>query len=141
MESIASSDHKNCTKCKVTKAKDRFPFHPRARDGHSNICRDCKRQSSAKNWKKYVQTKQGFIRKLLRDCRSHTKDRVERGRNHSFNLTYDNVIAIDKRQEGKCAISGILLQFQPLTSWQASIDRIDDDIHYYKLSSQAAEAS
>lgn len=118
-------ESKFCRKCNV--ALDNNNTYASRIKGKSNICKECNkkevaivRQSNMRNW---------LSRALLR-AKHSTKERNNKGKDHIFNLTIDELLTLLEKQQGKCAISGIELAHLHNDWKSASIDRIDNKVGY-----------
>jgi len=72
-----------------------------------------------------------FILRLLRNAKSHTKQRVAKGRNMpDVEIDVEWFLAQTKQQNASCYYSGMPLSFKPKTEWQCSIQRLSNDTGY-----------
>jgi hypothetical protein len=71
-----------------------------------------------------------FLKNLLDTSKKSTKTRNNASKNHEHNITIDYLIKMYEEQEGKCYISGILLNLKTCSQWQCSLERINNDIGY-----------
>lgn len=65
-----------------------------------------------------------FMRRTLHRCLNSTRSRNAKGREHTCDLTVQDLLQTWHAQQGRCAYLGV-----PLTlhgDWQASVERIDD---------------
>ncbi|CAM9913092.1 unnamed protein product, partial [Phaeothamnion confervicola] len=109
-----------CTICHEIKSSTNF------REGDHNTCRVCR----SAHRKAYLKTKTGCLHEMVTRCKNNNSQRVKKGRDLEFALTYDDLVQIDKKQAGLCAISLLPLVFSTLSNWQASPDRINNSIGY-----------
>ena len=88
-------------------------------------CRECQRiYEQARR-----RTDGGFVKKLLNSARAHTKERVENGRPMcDVGITVDDWNAHWNRIGGRSWRHSLVLR--PLSSWQASLERRDNDKGY-----------
>lgn len=119
--------HYKCKNCGIFKSKDKF---------YRDINLDCK-DCNAKYKKEYRSTAPGHLRKLF----SHAKESTERRNNkpnrigdNKFDITYEDIVTKLRDQRGKCAYSGIKLNYGSHLekNWIASLERIDSTRGYEK---------
>jgi len=110
---------KDCRKCGKCKSLDQYYVN-------RGSCKSCVKIAN----KERNDTQVGFLQILVNNARNHTKERNNKGRDHTFTLTVPKVNKLITDQNGKCAISGAVLIFKQFSDNQASVDRIDDNLGY-----------
>jgi len=123
---------KMCKGCEEVKSLDEFHVSQKAPDGKKNKCKAC--ESIYR--KAYMKTKTGCLREMVTRAKNNNSQRVEKGRNLEFTLTYEDLVDLDEKQQSLCAISLLPLAFSTFSNWQASPDRIDNSIGYTKENTQ-----
>ncbi len=121
-KNICVSDKYKCYYCHSYKSKTDFP--PK----RLCVCKDCCIISKYN----YNRTPRRFVRNLIDTSIYCTKIRNLKNRNHEYNIDTDYVFELIKQQKGRCYYSNIPLSFKPLSSWKASIERIDETKGYIK---------
>jgi hypothetical protein len=81
---------------------------------------------------KYRDTLKGFIKRAVYNSRQNNKKRNVRGRDHDHDIDAPFMIDLFTKQGGRCALSGIVMVHKRMSHWQASIDRIDNDLGYVR---------
>jgi len=96
-----------------------------------------KRTCSACKMRKHEQAVSGSYEAYLRNLYAKSKSKVksgERGSHVDFNLEPDDLLKLWEKQEGRCAISGVVLTHHKdgsgVKDFNASIDRINNDRGY-----------
>ena len=112
----------HCGFCKMDLPKENFNL---------TISHGCKSCISRKDLKRRA-TMRGFIQTLINDAKRSTKERNRLGRNHSFDITFEYILELIEKQQGRCAYSNIPMVFKPKSEWQCSIERLDDNKGYTK---------
>lgn len=89
-------------------------------------CRDCHKLKCMR----YNNTIKGHLQNLLSHAKSNTKRRnanQNKKTDHIFNITFEDLVAILKIQQGRCAYSNIKLNYGSILekNWVASLERID----------------
>jgi hypothetical protein len=109
-----------CVECGVEKKEDEYPSKQSKKK--TGCCKACIQQHR----KKYESTKEGFKMTMLEGARKTAKKRLAKQRIACgvMTLTFDHLNELEKKQEGKCALSGIQMVWRRGTPYQASIDRI-----------------
>ena len=90
------------------------------RNGKFKYCKLCTQVIQLEQYMKRRSTIEGTIKENLIRCKSSSKVR-----NISFNIDYEYLMELYRKQEGKCAISGILMENATYYNPKAvSIDKI-----------------
>ena len=109
----------NCTYCGERKTIDQFG------KVKSAGCKNCI------NNVEYIKPRNRMVR-FCNEAKCNSKARAAKGRpNMVCEITSDDLIDLFKEQRGRCAISGILLQFDG-KNWVLSLDRKDPSKGYTK---------
>eukprot|EP01084_Bolivina_argentea_P117037 207886_1 len=87
-------------------------------------CKSCFRHCVLK----YRNTFRGFMVTLLRNCKTHSRNRksTEQDTRNEFAITLDDLFDKLEDQEFRCKYSGIPMQFVPNSDWMCSVERIDN---------------
>lgn len=121
--------NKICKTCKKVKSIEQFP---KTKSYYRNNCKICTNQYASK---KRISSSENY----LRNCLKYAKYRAKK-KNISFELDIDFVLALFKKQKGKCALTGITLTWKKTidnkyNSTNITIDRINSTKGYtYKNS-------
>jgi len=114
---------RECSSCGKSKPETDFP-------GNKKTCAACKTR-------KHQQTVSGNHEAFLRDLYAKAKYAVNKGarKEHvEWRIAVDDLVALWAKQEGRCAISGVVLTHHKDGSgrkdFNASIDRINNDRSY-----------
>jgi hypothetical protein len=91
---------KDCLKCGASKSPDQYYVDKKMADGLQSCCKACNRDAK----KARLNTKDGFITKLVSRANDHTHERNNKGRDHKFSLTVSKLNKLITEQNGKCAI-------------------------------------
>jgi len=110
-----------------------FPFTSFYRNANSRaavagICKPCKSLLGAR-WRS---TLGGFVRSRLGAAAAHTRQMLLSGRTGAghFGLEFSGALDLLLQQQGRCAYSGVVMSLAPHTHWQASLERLDNDLGY-----------
>lgn len=116
---------KRCNKCNLWLDLIEIPYYA------------CKKCESAR-MRIYNDSETGFFRNLVHSSRSHAKNKLHKNRIEASVHEIDEIFIknLYKLQDGKCFYSGLALGLKPLSDWQASIERIDQDKGYIKENSK-----
>lgn len=123
-------DLKQCTKCRVFKARMYFAKDQGKSDGLFKTCKNC----VAIRCKHYRITLNGCLMTLLdsakaRAFKRNTKDRKDLS--HEFSLTFDELCAIYHKQEGKCYYFRTKeLSLTSNSAWRISLERLNQSLGY-----------
>lgn len=120
-------------------AKSEFHLDKYAGDGLQTLCRKCEKYKTAVSKSKF----EPFITMILKDCRGRVRKKSEKRRNLAFEINLDFIIQLFHKQEGKCAITNMIMTHNALNEDKSdtehirnlkhiSIDRIDSSIGYTK---------
>ena len=73
-----------------------------------------------------------MVKELLGSARQRTKQRnkVSGRQPQEFNLRKDDIIHLLEAQNGRCAVSGVALEYGPKMQFSASLDRKDVNVGY-----------
>jgi hypothetical protein len=71
---------------------------------------------------------------LLKKARNNAKKRNNNGREEAgvFDISFDDIVEIERKQNGRCYYSNVPLTFQRKSDYQASIERLDTTKGYIK---------
>jgi hypothetical protein len=121
-----ATDTKTCTKCERTLPLERFEPYPKGT--YSKHCRYCQSASAR------VQRSSGY-KAYLTNLLSKNRDCARKRENITEHLiTVDHLVELWEKQEGRCAISGVVLTHhndgRGHKEFNASIDRIDSQVGY-----------
>ena len=122
------SDTKTCKDCKKTLPIDNFEIlmsrHSDGKVYHRAICRSCKTNNKARQISSSPET---YLKNLAIQLRSS-----RRKGNIVFEVTDAEIISLWAKQNGRCALSGVLMTYQRdgghgvgKKDFNASIDRIN----------------
>jgi len=91
-------------------------------------CKECK----SKREKAYSSTQTGFFKKMARRIAQTAAKRKAKGRTDAgvCDVDYDKLVKIFNDQKGLCAYSGLPMVPKPLSDWQASSERLNNDLGY-----------
>eukprot|EP01083_Nonionella_stella_P232739 820668_1 len=112
-----------CITCNTLLPVSCFPSDPRRKKGYQSECKICKR-----NRLYSLQcTRSGFLSKLINGAHGSQRKRYKKKGlvPPTFNLTVSCLQKLYEQQGRTGYYSNIPLTFQPLSDWQASIDRLD----------------
>ena len=117
---------KPCPRCKVMKDRSEFNRDRREKDGCQSYCKDCHRTITIA----YNNTLEGFMSRLFGNL---SQNAVKRGLN--VEITFNDLIELYHRQNGRCAITNLEMTHQYGTgggkfSHNISVDRINSTRHY-----------
>lgn len=118
-----------CSKCKKKLPLDCFY------NNKFNVKRHCKQSECKKcNDKHRYETCTSFFNTLLQSCRSTAKNRASKGRTEAgiCTVTKQDMIELYELQEGKCALSGKVMDHIANSPHKMSIDRIDNNLGYIR---------
>lgn len=129
-----------CRSCEEHKDSDEYWHYTESRTGRKRRERTCKVCRTGERLAR-GKSLQGFLRRKVSQLRSSRKKQGVH-----FHLTWEDCVDLYKEQEGKCALSGIVLEYGTphLNKWDSnniSIDRIDTDGPYSKDNVQLVCAS
>jgi hypothetical protein len=122
---------KECPKCKIIQDYSEYSKDKSSYDGCQTYCKTCQR----KNMKEYY--KDGgidrFFQKLMRDLKHNSKKRKI-----NINITLEDIKDLYKKQNGKCALTGIEMTYLSYETdnkrnrniKNISVDRIDSKKPY-----------
>lgn len=80
----------------------------------------------------YRNTFKGFFKQLFDNAKYNAKQRKNKGRKTAgiFDLTYEQIVDLYYKQNGKCYYSGIEMNLQKCSDWQCSLERLDNNKGY-----------
>eukprot|EP00397_Hematodinium_sp_SG-2012_P040389 GEMP01044240.1.p1 GENE.GEMP01044240.1~~GEMP01044240.1.p1 ORF type:complete len:487 (+),score=15.22 GEMP01044240.1:52-1461(+) len=113
-----------CTSCGHFKPADDFYFSHTRLSGRQNHCKLCQIR-----WVQvYENSPVGFFRRILHTAKLSAERRRRIGREVAgeFDLKFDDVSQMYKKQCGLCFYSGVKMNLQPHSDWKCSIERIDN---------------
>lgn len=113
---------KHCSKCKIDKPIEDFYRRTDKHDGYQDHCKICDDEKK----RAYKSTLNGRLRGLLQHAKASAKKRTNEA--SEFNLSYDDLISLWKKQNGKCYYSNIVMTFTG--SWKVSLERLDPKLGY-----------
>lgn len=120
---------KKCKKCNQLKSISNFYKSRRNLDGYNYNCKQC----DLKIRKIYRNSEEGTFKTIYDGIKRRSKKK-----NYQMEITIADIKLLYKNQEGKCAISGILLDFKEghdiynINPFAISVDRIDSSMGYLK---------
>jgi hypothetical protein len=116
---------KRCTKCEISKPFGDFPFNKATYDNFDSWCKECR--------KKYTHEVKQSLDTHLRKCLARVRDDRRKLEN---NLDLQYLIDLWKKQKGKCAITGIVMEHKrnprQHNLYNGSLDRINSAAGYLK---------
>ncbi|KAG5184467.1 hypothetical protein JKP88DRAFT_268572 [Tribonema minus] len=113
---------KRCSKCQTEKTLTAFNKQKSNKDGLHYYCKEC----AALAQRVRVSKRTGFITQLITNSRQRS---TKRGMNQN-ELTAAIFDYICRTQNDRCVYSGIPVTFAPMSDFQASIERLNDDEDY-----------
>ncbi len=119
---------RTCNKCNEVKVLTQFSKSKSCVFGVATVCKAC----NAVCTRMRRETLRGYLMDKVKDCEATTKRRKNKGRDHAFDLSYDDLIALWHQQQGRCYYSGMLLEHKPNSNWQVSPERLNDCRGYVK---------
>jgi len=113
------NDERRCPVCREWKEKSEFV---------ESRCRPCHYQRHID----YISTERGFFVKLASAIRSNAKKRAAKGRTDAGVCTIDAdfLMKLFHEQNGLCYYSGLPMITKPLSNWQVSCERLNNDLGY-----------
>ena len=110
--------------------KNESDFHKRsaASNGLQSNCMQC--------CAKYDLQRSDTLRRRMQhnvsNARGSAQRRLSKGRVSAgvCNLSFEDLLSIWQRHEGRCAYSGVVLQFRSCHHWQCSLERVNPDCGY-----------
>ena len=123
-------EHKQCPKCNRLMGMEHFTSSFRKRSSIFKHCEDCRRKQHQQKFEIYC-TLNGFCTKICADSR-HRRSMKARGRilSGSNELTPGSIKNQYEMQQGLGYLSKMQMNHRPLTDWQMSLDRRNDDEDY-----------
>jgi hypothetical protein len=130
---IKPIDGKICSGCRKYKTKNKYSKSSARLDKLQTSCKECQHQRMKKIYKQM--SKEDFIKGKFKELARNAKTR-----NIQVNITYNDIIDLYAKQNGKCALTDIELTFDKYTSNDPrkinknniSVDRIDSKKPYSK---------
>jgi hypothetical protein len=91
-------------------------------------CKECK----SKVYMEYISTPTGFFKTMATRMARNAAEREAKGREAAGECTIDSdaLIKMFNDQKGLCAYSGLPMITKPLSDWQASPERLNNDLGY-----------
>ena len=122
----------HCWSCKRDKFMRYFPYRAQYKDNKEKRCKNCNKLNNEHRRKNMTQEQ--YIRKILKTTRNSTHKRYKANREEAteYNITYEFIINMLQKQDGKCKLSGIPLEYKNNSLNNISIDRIDSNKGYTK---------
>lgn len=125
---------KKCSTCNEEKLYTEFYACKESTDGAEGPCKLCRN----KIFKKHFSTYNGHMSNLYKDLINNAKVR-----NIQVDITKEDILELDKQQNGYCAMTGILMTHDRknrddkhvehnINKYNISVDRKDSKIHYTK---------
>lgn len=123
---------KICPQCHIEKSVSEYNADRMNTDGLQTHCKLCKKEMQ----KKSQSTFDGFIKQLYHDLKTNS---LKKSKDLKVNITIDDIVALYRKQEGKCAISGKVMTYTKYNENKyghiknknnISVDRIDSNKHY-----------
>lgn len=126
-----SVTEKKCCMCKESLPSSKFHRSRHNISGLQNNCKECQHIKMVNYYKKGGVAV--FIKRIFREVRHNAKKR-----NIKVDITFEDLLELYKKQEGKCALTGIKMTYEAYKSRNGreinkhniSIDRIDSNGHY-----------
>jgi hypothetical protein len=120
---------KICSKCKCEKSVEDFSKQAIGKNGLRADCKVCKNIYDDN----YIKSLKGYLKKLLIGAKNHAKVRLSNGRIEAgvFELTFEDIEALWKNQDGKCYYSSIQMNHDK-NEWKVSLERLNTDLGYIK---------
>ena len=119
-------DTKSCTSCNQTLPIDQFQLDARHQT-RNPVCSPCKRSTTRRT---RSMTYAAYLANLVSKSRHDSRRRGIA----DFNITSEDLVELWDRQQGRCAVSGVVLTHHSDGSghkdFNASIDRIDSQQGY-----------
>lgn len=113
-----ANEKKECRVCLTEKLFSEFGKDLSKTTGFRNECKECIKKYNAE----YTMTKDGKLRHLWNDAKSHVKKRAIK--NEIFSLRYEDLIEKWSAQKHKCFYSGMEMHYDN-RNWQVSLERLD----------------
>lgn len=120
---------KECSICKRPKILSEFStIKNNGKYVLSYRCKTCDRLRVHDN----KNTFDGYLKGLLRGAKASAKTRKNKGREKAgkFDLTFEQILELYKKQDGKCFYSKIKMSTKTCSKWKASIERLNDEKGY-----------
>ena len=120
---------KICLECRDTLSIDNFRVYKTSTGTYiRSDCKTCERLKSHE----YSNTFKGFFVTLLDSAKQHAAKRKTLGRISAgiFDLTYDQIVDLYNKQNGRCYYSNIPMSIERCSNWKCSLERLDDDNGY-----------
>jgi hypothetical protein len=113
---------KACSKCSTVKAVSQFSKNNSAKDGLLTRCKSCVKLYDALR----INTHAGYCATLLKNSRSKTTIRNNRGRKHAHSITIEYIMQLPN----VCYYTRVPLAFATHTDFQSSLERLNNSIGY-----------
>ena len=107
-----------------------FADEDAAAAAYTTACQEIGRLPRLLNPKEKQKNK--FWHDLIQNTLSSTKTRNARGRQHEHNINKKFIKDLWAKQGKQCELSGISAVEKPMSHWQVSIDRIDNNLGYVR---------
>lgn len=122
-----------CNRCKVVFPSNEFT-KAKSKIGYRTFCSKC-RSLRRKDQNHKTRT---FLKSTLTQMKARCSQRAAIDAKYDstpksrseINFTLEQLLLKILEQQGKCYYSGIPLSFKPMTDWQCSAERLNDDLGY-----------
>ena len=116
---------KHCRKCsKELTSETTYKYRLNT---NSNICKLCNNKEVKKNRQNNMRN---WLYAVMLRAKHSTKERNSRGKNQTFDINIDFLLKLLEKQQGKCSLTGIVLEHTHNNWKSASIDRINNKFGY-----------
>ncbi len=117
---------KTCSSCR--KSKPHSKFYPNYKTTERNPINPCKECKGSRKQDQFTRSPEAFMRRMFSSLRSNRTVREEK-RMIDWELTLDQLIEMYHTQDGRCAMTGILMTHQRAADqknpYNISIDRLE----------------
>lgn len=122
----------HCWSCKRDKFMRYFPYRAQYKDNKEKRCKNCNKLNNEHRRKNMTQEQ--FIKNIICTTRCTARRRYSSHREEAgkHTIDYDTIISMLEKQDGKCKLSGIPLEYKSNSLNNISIDRIDSNKGYTK---------
>ena len=124
--SFLETGHKKCKTCKKVKPLSTF-YTGINGNGNQYTEKACRACSNGERNKRKGKTPETYIRHI------YSQLKYKRKNTHDYKITVEDLLALYKKQKGRCALSGTPMTHikgEGYTGTNISIDRIDPDEQY-----------
>lgn len=137
---------KTCTQCLCPKPLNEFYPHKQTKDGLRGSCKTCVNKRAvesyfkhkanhdrrSRDWKRnrIYETPYALLHQQLRSLQYLNRSKRAKIRNLPVTITATQLDELWDKQEGRCALSSVKMEFQRKSLWTVSIDRISSTKGY-----------